>query len=264
LFNSSEKVKIAPKRAHYWSSIPFMSTQATGQTREPDPCELKASALTLPVLKLYDTNIDQIAQHLRQKAREAPDFFHHAPVVIDLSSLEQSDAAVNFPFLVGIMRGLGMQPIGVQGGSDAQRESAELMELAVLGRSGSSNRTAKKTEETAPKEAATSKKTLLVSHPVRSGQRIYASGADLIVTAKVSSGAEIFADGNIHVYSALRGRAMAGLKGDTSARIFCRTLSAELVSIAGRYKVSEDLANLYWGESVQIYLQGNKLVVETI
>lgn len=138
------------------------------------------------------------------------------------------------------------------------------MELAVLGRTGSSNRTPKKIGETAPKDEATARKTLLVNHPVRSGQRIYAIEADLVVTAPVSSGAEIFADGNIHVYSTLRGRAMAGLKGDASTRIFCRNLSAELVSIAGRYKVSEDLANLHWGESVQIYLQGNKLIVERI
>ena len=248
-----------------------MSTQATGQARESDSFDLKSSVLTVPVLKLLDTNIDRIADQLRRKIQAAPDFFHNAPIVIDLSQLEQSNDAVDFPFLVGIMRGLGMQPIGVQGGSATQRESAELMELAVLGR-GSTGRgapakkeTSEKEEQTEhPQESASARKTLLITHPVRSGQRIYASGADLIITSQVSSGAEIFSDGNIHVYGALRGRAMAGIKGDAGCRIFCRNLSAELVSIAGRYKVSEDLAQHHWGESVQISLQGNKLVVEPI
>ena len=241
-----------------------MSIPATGQTREPDPCELKSSVLTLPVLKLHDTDIDQIVEHLSQKTREAPGFFHNTPIVIDLTPLEQSSAEVNFPFLIGRMRGLGMQPIGIQGGSAAQRESAELMELAVLGRTGAGNKAPSKKEEKSPNETASSKNTLLIDQPVRSGQRIYASGADLIVTAQVSSGAEIFADGNIHVYGTLRGRAMAGIKGDATARIFCRNLNAEMVSIAGRYKVSEDLAGQHWGASIQIYLQGNKLVVEPI
>jgi len=241
-----------------------MSTPATGQTREPDSCELKSSALTLPVLKLHEADIDRIGKHLRQKAREAPDFFHNAPIVIDLTNLEKRDDPVNFPFLVGVMRGLGMQPIGIQGGSAAQRESAELMELAVLGQTGAGNRAAKKEEEKPPVDVTGTGKTMLVSQPVRSGQRLYASEADLIVTAQVSSGAEIFADGNIHVYGTLRGRAMAGIKGDTTARIFCRNLSAELVSIAGRYKVSEDLERHHRGESVQIYLRQNKLIVDPI
>jgi septum site-determining protein MinC len=92
----------------------------------------------------------------------------------------------------------------------------------------------------------------IVTTPIRSGQQVYAPGGDLIIMAAVSAGAEVLADGNIHVYGALRGRALAGVKGDTSARIFCQSLEAELVSIAGTFKVDEDLRNEHWKTAVQI------------
>jgi septum site-determining protein MinC len=103
--------------------------------------------------------------------------------------------------------------------------------------------------------------TRLVTEPVRSGTQIYARGADLIVTAPVSAGAELVADGNIHVYAALRGRALAGASGDASARIFCSRLEAELVSIAGRYLVSEQLPAEQRGLPVQIALVEDQLTI---
>jgi len=99
-----------------------------------------------------------------------------------------------------------------------------------------------------------------VTTPIRGGQQVYAQGGDLIVLAPVSPGAELLADGNIHVYGPLRGRALAGIKGDTSARIFCQQLTAEMVSIAGQYKVAEDLRrDPLWAEAVQISLSGDVL-----
>ena len=104
------------------------------------------------------------------------------------------------------------------------------------------------------------KPTKIITTPVRGGQQIYAQGGDLVVVSSVSPGAELLADGNIHVYGAMRGRALAGVKGDTRARIFCQQLSAELVSIAGQYKVSEDLRrDPLWGAGVQISLSGDVL-----
>lgn len=100
----------------------------------------------------------------------------------------------------------------------------------------------------------------MVTTPIRGGQQIYAQGGDLIVLAPVSPGAELLADGNIHVYGPLRGRALAGIKGDTSARIFCQQLAAEMVSIAGQYKVAEDLRrDPLWAEAVRISLSGDVL-----
>src|SRR3984893_16049632 len=101
----------------------------------------------------------------------------------------------------------------------------------------------------------------LVTEPVRSGTQIYARGTDLVVTAAVSPGAELVADGNIHVYGALRGRAMAGASGDVEARIFCSRLEAELVSIAGRYLVSEQLPAEQRGFPVQIVLVDDQLTI---
>jgi len=101
----------------------------------------------------------------------------------------------------------------------------------------------------------------LITTPIRSGQQVYAPGGDLVVLAPVSAGAEILADGNIHVYGPLRGRALAGVKGDTEARIFCQSLEAELISIAGNYKVNEDLQKEHWKEGIQARLEGDQLVI---
>ena len=102
--------------------------------------------------------------------------------------------------------------------------------------------------------------TRIITTPVRGGQQVYAPGGDLVVLAAVSPGAELLADGNIHVYGPMRGRALAGIKGDTKARIFCRQLAAELVSVAGQYKVADDLRrDPLWGQQVQVSLSGDVL-----
>jgi septum site-determining protein MinC len=105
--------------------------------------------------------------------------------------------------------------------------------------------------------------TTMITRPIRSGQRIYASG-DLVVLAQVSAGAEIMAEGNIHVYSTLRGRALAGVQGNVEARIFCSDLQAELISIAGNYKISEDMRDVVSKKAVQVYLQGHTLIIKDI
>ncbi len=239
-------------------------SDAASETASSDPFELKASAITVPVMKLFDPDMDRITDLMTTKIEQAPDFFHNAPIVIDLSALKSGDATVDFALLVGLIRGMGMIPVGVQGGNELQNEAAEMLELAILSNSAGRPRPRPKARAAAAAGAAPEEHSLLVTRPVRSGQRLYARGGDLVVTAAVSSGAELFADGNIHVYGALRGRALAGVKGDTSARIFCRKLNAELVSIAGRYKVSDSISREHWGDAVQVYLIENRLVVEPI
>jgi septum site-determining protein MinC len=101
----------------------------------------------------------------------------------------------------------------------------------------------------------------IVTTPIRSGQQVYAPGGDLIIMASVSAGAEVLADGNIHIYGALRGRALAGVLGDTSARIFCQSLEAELVSIAGNFKVDEDLRKDHWKTAAQVSLDEQTLCI---
>lgn len=232
--------------------------------------ELKAGSFTLPLLRLLGTDMEAAAEQLGEKVEQAGDFFQNAPVVIDLTELAGSGADVEFPLLVGLMRGYGMIPVGVRGGTPAQNTAAEAMELAILGDSKPARREETKPVEqpkpaaaaaTPVKAAAVSK---LVTRPVRSGQRIYVPGGDLILMAQVSSGAEVMADGHIHVYGTLRGRALAGVKGNLEARIFCHNLEAELVSVAGHYRISENIPQDVKGHPVQIYLQDRTLHIDRL
>jgi len=153
--------------------------------------------------------------------------------------------------------------IGVQNATPAQLEAAGSAGLASFAPNAPqpSRRPVREPASKTPPGPAAAAKTRLVTQPVRSGTQIYARGADLVVTAAVSPGAEIIADGNIHVYGALRGRALAGAGGDVDARIFCSRLEAELVSIAGRYLVSEQLPPEQQGFPVQIALVDERLTV---
>ncbi len=228
--------------------------------------ELKAGSFTLPVLRLLGTDMDAVAEQLGEKVDKAGGFFQNAPVVIDLSELAGSGADVEFPLLVGLMRGYGMIPIGVRGGTPAQNSAAEAMELSILGDSRPPPK--RESLQTAqPRPVVPARPTVvskMVTKPVRSGQRIYASGGDLILMAQVSSGAEVMADGHIHVYGTLRGRALAGVKGNQEARIFCHNLQAELVSVAGHYRISENMGPELKGHPVQIYLQERTLHIEAL
>lgn len=255
--------------------------ESTGDT-PPASFELKAASFTLPVIRLLGADMDAVAEQLGAKVDQAPDFFRNTPVVVDLSGLPTTGAGdVQFPLLVGLLRGYGMIPVGVRGGDVAQNEAAEAMELAILGdafvrkpkaaavkpAANYGSKPAKPAPDTgrprAPKPARDASFTL-VARPVRSGQRVYAAGGDLSVVAPVSSGAELMADGNIHVYGPLRGRALAGMKGDSKARIFCQDLQAELVSVAGHYRVSENIPAALKGVPVQVFLDQEILRIEKL
>ncbi|MCF1181890.1 septum site-determining protein MinC [Marichromatium gracile] len=229
--------------------------------------ELKAAGFTLPIFRLLGDDMEAVANQLSAKVGQAPDFFRNTPIVIDLGDFAGGE--VEFPLLVGLLRGYGMIPFGVRGGSKAQHASAETMELAVLGetysraaRPSASPTNAENAERATAEEAA--HVSMLVARPVRSGQRHYAAGGDLSVVGAVSSGAELMADGNIHVYGPLRGRAMAGVNGDLEARIFCQDLQAELVAIAGHYRVSENIPAELQGVPVQIFLDQKILRIEKL
>ncbi len=250
----------------------------------PRSFELKAASFTLPLIRLMDSNVEAVAARLGEKVEKAPDFFRNTPVVIDLGPLSDEVGTVELPLLVGLLRGYGMIPFGVRGGNKSQNAAAEALELAVLResyvrRDKSETRTHPleqevSVEELAPAETGLAPKPasvrrtnpgfLLITKPVRSGQRVYASGGDLSITAAVSSGAELMADGNIHVYGPLRGRALAGLSGNHEARIFCQDLQAELVSIAGHYRVSENIPVELRGMPVQIFLDQKILRIEKL
>lgn len=247
--------------------------------------ELKAASFTLPIIRLLGTDMDVVAEQLGDKVDQAPDFFRNTPVVVDLSGLEANAGDVEFPLLVGLLRGYGMIPVGVRGGDAFQNEAAEAMELAILGDAhvrkprGAPKPVPKPDSKAAAPDAETAKPGTakpgtakpgssaafqIVARPVRSGQRVYAAGGDLSVVAAVSSGAELMADGNIHVYGPLRGRALAGMNGDPNARIFCQDLQAELVSVAGHYRVSENIPAALKGVPVQVFLDHEILRIEKL
>ncbi len=243
--------------------------------------ELKAGSFTLPTLRIGSSDIAAFEQFLAEQTSRAPGFFKSTPVVMDLSPLQGLDAEIDFASMVGYLRGFDMVPVGIRGGTEQHAHQARLMELAVLPESRAGLRpptpepaepaaraSAEEAEAVASKPVQTGPADLgpmrskLIEAPIRSGQRVYARGGDLILLAPVSSGAEVMADGNVHAYAAVRGRVLAGVRGDETARIYCRDLNADLVSIAGRYKVSEDIKPKFAGRSVQVSLDGDALVFE--
>jgi septum site-determining protein MinC len=202
---------------------------------------------------------------LAGQVQRSPRFFLNAPVVLDLKGAEDFTQEPEFVEVRQILRRHTLTLIGVQNATPAQLQAAAAAGLASFAPNAtqpSRPRSAEATPAPHPQAAPVAAKSRLVTQPVRSGTQIYARGTDLVVTAPVSAGAEIMADGNIHVYAALRGRALAGASGDIEARIFCSRLEAELVSIAGRYLVSDQIPPEYRGLPVQIGLVDDRLTIE--
>lgn len=225
---------------------------------ELPPFELKGSLFTLTVLHLFQLDRAAIERHLVEKIKQAPGFFNNTPVVIDLEGMTGPVDGVDFTGLYDLLRGHGMAPVGIRNGGPKLQAAARLAGLPVLPESRPVA-APKKTESSEP--AARNR---IVNHPIRSGQQIYAAEGDLIVLGAVSAGAEVIADGNIHVYGVLRGRALAGVKGNVEARIFCHSLEAELISIMGRYRISEQIDPTDRGKAVQIHLAEDRLVIEPL
>lgn len=218
--------------------------------------ELKGSLFTLTVIHLLTATAEAINAQLKALVAQTPKFFHHMPIVIDLHKLP-ANTNLNFTELLACFQQYNVIPIGVRGGNNSQNETAIAQGLAIL--PNTKAEVAESTSETPKNPAPIQSFAKIITEPVRSGQQIYARNADLIVLAPVSPGAELLADGNIHVYNALRGRALAGVMGNPTSRIFCQHLEAELVSIAGHYWVSEDLQNTTNKQNVHIYLENDRL-----
>jgi septum site-determining protein MinC len=205
---------------------------------------------------------------LAQQVQRSPRFFLNAPVVLDLKGAAEFTYEAEFVEARDILRRHTLTLIGIQNAQPAQVDAAAAAGLASFAPNATQTSRSRPVEPApsatpAPphRVATAAAKSRLVTQPVRSGTQIYARGADLVVTAPVSPGAEIMADGNIHVYGVLRGRALAGASGDLEARIFCSRLEAELVSIAGHYLVSDQLPPEQRGSAVQIALVDGRLTI---
>jgi len=202
---------------------------------------------------------------LAKQVQRSPRFFLNAPVVLDLKEAAEFTREAEFAEAKEILRRRTLTLIGVQNAAPVQAEAAAAAGLAGFAPNATQPSRPRPAEAAATSQTAdapSAARSRLVTQPVRSGTQIYARGGDLVVTAPVSPGAEIMADGNIHVYGALRGRALAGAGGDAEARIFCSRLEAELVSVAGRYLVSDQIPPEYRGLSVQIALVDDRLTIE--
>lgn len=220
--------------------------------------KLKGRLYTFTVLQLLNTDAVLFAQQLDDVIIKAPKLFNGTPIVLDCSALH--DGEVDLDEFFQIMRLHGMLPVAIQGANPLLAVLAQAKGVPVLHASSAHDKLLVEETQHEPVPLITATKTLTT--PVRSGQQVVSKGSDLIITASVSHGAELLADGNIHVYGVLRGRALAGMSGDRNARIFCQALEAELVSIAGFYRLS-DAIEPYAG-ACQIYLQEEHICIEPI
>jgi septum site-determining protein MinC len=216
--------------------------------------KLKGRLYTFTVLQLLTNDPLLFAKQIEELVVKAPRFFDKTPIVLDCSALVELDLQA----FCQSMREHNLLPVAVQGVSSFLETLAQCQGLAVL--HGSQAQDKEFVEEVAPLHEQA--KSRLVTTPVRSGQQIVSKGGDLVIAATVSPGAELLADGNIHVYGTLRGRALAGITGDTKARIFCLSLEAELVSIAGFYRLS-DAIEPHVGPC-QIYLEDEHIHIESL
>jgi septum site-determining protein MinC len=256
---------------------------------------LKGTMPLLTTLCLLTEDIEAIDRQLGQRLSQMPQFFLHSPIVVDLDGL--GDARIDLARLADLLRRHQLVPVAVRNPSDVQREravaagwgilqngadagprvssSAETSDVDVVVPRGSGDapamRPARSGRERASEGTAPSAElaervvpSLTVRTPVRSGQVVYARGADLVVLAQVSSGAELIADGNIHVYAPLRGRALAGAYDNAEASIFCMNLEAELLSVAGRHLLADEIPEEHRGKAVRAHIKDDRLVITRI
>ena len=223
--------------------------------------EIRGKVAPCTLFRPLTPNLEELTADVDSRLSRTPEFFRNMAVIVDLSGLGELRESINLQALVRTLREKGLTPVGIQGGNEYQERLAPNLYLGVfpVGKQASSP---VQTEQ--PACPSQEKQAMLVEKPVRSGQQIYAKGRDLIVLAPVGPGAEVIADGNVHIYAPLRGRALAGVMGNENARIFCKELRADLISVAGLYLVSEDLPEDMLGRQVQIRLAGRQLLVEAL
>jgi septum site-determining protein MinC len=257
--------------------------------------ELKIGQVGIANLRIRTLDPARLAAEMRERVKSAPKLFQHAAVILDFGGLSACPEAATVNALVAALREAGVLPVGIAYGTSEIEALARDVSLpllakfraayeitgadvgAAVGRDDpaakavESRPTAAPVEESKPAAdksrspmPAAASPGLMHTSPVRSGQQLYAQNRDLTVCAMVGAGAEVIADGSIHIYGALRGRALAGAGGNASARIFCREFHAELVAVAGTYKVLEEVPEKLVGKPVQIWLDDGKLRIEEL
>lgn len=221
---------------------------------------LKGRLYTLTVLQVLDANENQFEAYLADVISKAPRMFEKTPVVLDFSEVEQKSIDLNRFCLR--LREKGIIPIAIQT-TDLRLQSLAIgLGLALLGGSSEKDKPIVQDIPTIIETIVEASQPRLFTTPIRSGQQVVAKGGDLVIVSSVGHGAELLSDGNIHVYGALRGRALAGIEGNKQARIFCHLLDAELVSIAGFYRLRDAIEPP--PGPCQIFLKNNHIVIEAL
>ncbi len=247
-----------------------------------DVCDLRFGQVGIACVRVRRVDAAALCDELERRVRAAPQMFARAAVVLDLSHLLDlpDDGAVDA--LLEAVRSAGMLPVGLAYGTSETEALAKRMGLPLIAKfraayepvNGTPVAVAEPTRQAEPVAPSVRREPILSAPApgsmqgaqhhagsVRSGQQVYARDRDLIVTGAIANGAEVIADGNIHIYGSLRGRAMAGAQGDEKARIFVSDFRAELVAIAGQYRVFEQIPDDLEGQSVQCWLDGEKLMI---
>ena len=241
--------------------------------------ELKFGQVGIANLRVRTLDVAQLANEMRDRVHRAPNMFGRAAVVLDFGGLSNVPSIEEARELIHGLHDAGVFPIALAYGTKDVDALSQALGLPLLSKfraqyepvgGTSAPATPPAVVEAAPatpSAAAASTKPaapksgpgLMHATPVRSGQQVYADNRDLTVVNTVGAGAEVIADGSIHIYGALRGRALAGAQGDETARIFCREFHAELVAVAGHYKVLEDIPAELRGKAVQVWLDQGQL-----
>ncbi len=245
--------------------------------------ELKIGQVGVANLRVRELDVARLVAEMRERVERAPKLFGRAAVIVDFGSLSRCPAEDEARALIDGLRAAGVLPVALAFGTReiealseriglplmakfrAQYESAHAEAAPAESAPAPRRRQAEPAVEPAPATSAPAplpaSGSQMQVQPVRSGQQVYAQGRDLTVCAMVGNGAEVIADGSIHIYGSLRGRALAGARGDVNARIFCREFHAELVAVAGQYRVMESIPEELRGKPVQIWLEHDKLQI---
>ncbi|MGH8191157.1 MAG: septum site-determining protein MinC [Rhodanobacteraceae bacterium] len=244
-----------------------------------EAAELRFGQVGIASVRVRSEDPAALQAALEARVAEAPQLFARAPVVVDLSFLSPQPGDADVSALLEAVRAAGMLPVGLAWGDDATEELSRRLGLPLIAKFRAAYERIAQPEaaanpepsppdaidsQPAPASGAEPRAALQHHQSIRTGQQVYARGTDLVVVGTVANGAEVLADGNIHVYGGLRGRAFAGALGDKTSRIFCGEFRAEIVSIAGHYRVFEELPGEFAGRAVQIWLDQDKLQIAAL
>ena len=240
-----------------------LSPQRPVKSSIPSAVDIRYGQIGLMQLRIRTTDTGVLLDELTGRMNTAPHFFQRTAVCIDLSDLEKPPETQEIKAILEAVRRAGMLAVGLASASAEIEALANAVNLPILSAFRPASQSAAAVEPVQraaePVDAESGIAAMIQQQTVRSGQRIYARNRDLVITAGVGAGAEVIADGCVHIYGSLRGRAMAGARGQLSARVFCQEFHAELVSIAGVFRVFETIPAALAGKPVQAWLDGEDL-----